>query len=237
MDIDDQDFKEVFLKQIAVPDEAKLLFDKISNFQELMMMYQSAIREVTTKLAILNDELSLGNRKNPIQTVKSRIKKPKSIFNKLQKLEKEISIESIKTSLNDVAGIRVTCSFIDDVYKIAKMLIKQDDIMVIAAKDYIKHPKPNGYRSYHLILEVPVFFSSGKQQVRVELQIRTVAMDFWASLEHELRYKKNVGNVSAIEDDLKECAETISKTDVKMLEIRNRIEAMNDLSSKIKHRE
>ena len=200
-----------------------------------MLMLQSALREVTTKLAILNDELSLGNRKNPIQTVKSRIKKPKSIFNKLQKLEQEISIEAIKTSLNDVAGIRVTCSFIDDVYRIAEMLTKQDDNTVVQSKEYIENPKPNGYRSYHLILEVPVFFSNGKQQVRVELQIRTVAMDFWASLEHELRYKKDLGNITAIEDDLRSCAETISQTDAKMLEIRKRIEAMSELKSKINH--
>lgn len=232
--MDDQDFQKVFLKQIALPDEAILLFDKIANFQELMMMYQSAIREVSTKLAILNDELSLGNRKNPILSVKSRIKKPKSIFNKLQKLNKDISIDSIRTSLNDVAGIRVTCSFIDDVYKIAQMLTKQDDITLIEAKDYIKNPKPNGYRSYHLILEVPVFFSSSKQPVRVELQIRTVAMDFWASLEHDLKYKKEVQNTKTIEDDLKNCAETIAKTDQKMMEIRNRIENMSELNAKIK---
>ncbi len=230
--MDDYDFQKVFLKQFAVPDEGKLLSDKISNFQELMMMYHSAIREVTTKLAILNDELSLENQRNPIQTVKSRIKKPKSIFNKLQKLEQEISIEAIRTSLNDVAGIRVTCSFIDDVYRVAEMLIKQDDITVIQSKDYIKNPKPNGYRSYHLILEVPVFFSNGKQQVRVELQIRTVAMDFWSSLEHEIRYKKDLGDITAIEDDLRSCAETISQTDVKMLEIRKRIEARSEPRSK-----
>lgn len=222
----DQDFEKVFLKQVSMPEEAKLLFDKITDFQELMVMYQSAIREVSTKLAILNDELSLGNRKNPIQTVRSRIKKPKSIFNKLQLLNKEISIESITSSLNDVAGLRVTCSFIDDVYKIAEMLIKQDDITLIEAKDYIKYPKPNGYRSYHLILEVPVFFSNSKQGVRVELQIRTVAMDFWASLEHDIRYKKNLDPAKAIEDDLKSCAETIAQTDIKMMEIRNRIEKM-----------
>ena len=230
--MDDYDFQKVFLKQFAVPDEGKLLSDKISNFKELMMMYHSAIREVTTKLAILNDELSLENQRNPIQTVKSRIKKPKSIFNKLQKLEQEISIEAIRTSLNDVAGIRVTCSFIDDVYRVAEMLIKQDDITVIQSKDYIKNPKPNGYRSYHLILEVPVFFSNGKQQVRVELQIRTVAMDFWSSLEHEIRYKKDLGDITAIEDDLRSCAETISQTDVKMLEIRKRIEARSEPRSK-----
>ncbi len=230
--MDDHDFQKVFLKQISMPEEAKLLFDKISDFQELMVMYQSAIREVSTKLAILNDELSLENRKNPIQSVTSRIKKPKSIFIKLTRLNKEISIESITTTLNDVAGIRVTCSFIDDVYKIAEMLTKQDDITLIEAKDYIKHPKPNGYRSYHLILEVPVFFSNSKRLVRVELQIRTVAMDFWASLEHDLRYKKNVKNSKAVEDDLRSCAETIAETDLKMMEIRNKIVEITGADSK-----
>ncbi len=224
----EQDFQNVFLKQISMPGEAKVLFNRITEYQELMVMYQSAIREVTTKLAILNDELSLDNRKNPIQTVKSRIKRPQSIYNKLQRLEKEISIESIRTNLNDVAGLRVTCSFIDEVYKIAEMLTKQDDIILIEAKDYIKNPKPNGYRSYHLILEIPVFFSSSKQWVRLELQIRTVAMDFWASLEHDLRYKKNIESSKDIEEDLKSCAETIALTDLKMMEIRNRIKDIRE---------
>ena len=200
------------------------VFEQIVNFRELMMVYHSAIREITTKLEILNDELSLTRSKNPIQFIKSRIKQPVSIVNKLQKLEKEITVESIMTSLNDVAGIRVVCSFIDDVYKISDMLTKQDDIVLIEAKDYIKNPKPNGYRSYHLIIEIPVFFSNKKESVRVEIQIRTSAMDFWASLEHELKYKKNFKEAKSIEDELKSCAETIADTDLRMMNLRNKIE-------------
>ena len=208
-----------------VPDE---LVKEVTNFKELMIMYHSAIREVTTKLEILNDELSLDDRKNPIQFIKSRVKKPTSIINKLHKLDKELSVESIMFSLNDVAGIRVVCSFIDDVYRIADMLLKQDDIVLIREKDYIKNPKANGYRSYHLIIEVPVFFSDKKQWVRVEIQFRTVAMDFWASLEHQVKYKKNLQASKEIDDELKECAETIADTDVKMMNIRNKIEGIKN---------
>ena len=147
-----------------------------------------------------------------------------SIANKLQRLEKEISVKSIMNSLNDVAGIRVISSFIDDVYEIADMLVKQDDVFLIETKDYIKNPKPNGYRSYHLIVEVPVFFSDKKQFVKVEIQIRTVAMDFWASLEHQLKYKENLENHQDIEVELKQCAEIIAETDLQMMNIRNKIE-------------
>lgn len=216
--------KAMIITETILPHVPKQIFEEIINFRELMLMYNSAIREVTTKLEILNDELSLNNKGNPIQFIKSRVKKPMSILNKLQKLEKGLSVESIMTSLNDVAGIRVISSFIDDVYKIADMLVKQDDIVLIEAKDYIKNPKPNGYRSYHLIIEVPVFFSEKKQNVRVEIQIRTVAMDFWASLEHQVKYKKDLEGAKAIEDELKECAETIAKTDLQMMNIRNKIE-------------
>lgn len=216
--------KSILLSETILPKVPEMILDQITNFRELMLMYNSAIREVTTKLEILNDELSLNNRKNPIQFIKSRVKKPASIVKKLQKLEKELSVESIMTSLNDVAGIRVITAFIDDVYRIADMLVKQDDITLIESKDYIKNPKENGYRSYHLIIEVPVFFSDKKQSVRVEIQIRTVAMDFWASLEHQLKYKENIENSKEIEDELKECAETIAMTDLKMLNIRNKME-------------
>lgn len=212
------------LTEAILPQAPEQIVEQIVNFKELMMVYNSAIREVTTKLEILNDELSLGNRKNPIQFIKSRVKKPLSIVDKLQRLDQEISVESIMTSLNDVAGIRVITSFIDDVYKIADMLVNQDDVFLIESKDYIKNPKANGYRSYHLIIEVPVFFSDKKERVRVEIQIRTVAMDFWASLEHQLKYKENSENSKMIEDELKECAETIANTDMKMMDIRNKIE-------------
>ena len=220
-------YKSKVLMETALPQVPEEFFEQIIDFRELMMMYRSAIKEVTTKLDILNDELSLRNRKNPIQFIQSRVKKPMSIVNKLQALEKEISIESIMGSLNDVAGIRVVCSFIDDVYKIADMLTRQDDILLIQEKDYIKNPKPNGYRSHHLIVEVPVYFSEKKQQVRVEIQIRTVAMDFWASLEHQLRYKKDLEHSKSIEAELKACADMIAQTDLQMMTIRNKIEEGN----------
>ena len=216
-------YNKVLLSEMNVPAGSEEIFEKISNLRELLLTYNSAIREVTTKLEILNDELSVRNRRNPIQFIKSRVKTPMSIVDKLQKLEKEISVESVMTSLNDVAGIRVIASFVDDVYEIADMLTKQDDVFLIEAKDYIKNPKPNGYRSYHLIVEVPVFFSDKKQFVRVEIQIRTVAMDFWASLEHQLKYKENIKNSEEIEAELRQCAETIANTDMKMMSIRNKI--------------
>lgn len=219
-----KDFDKLVLNRASLPADPEKFFEGMGHFRELMMMYNSAIREVTTKLTILNDELSLGNRKNPIQFIKSRVKKPLSIVNKLEKLEKEISVDSIMNCLNDVAGIRVICSFIDDVYKISDMLTKQDDIRLIEIKDYIKNPKANGYRSYHMIIEIPVFFSDSKRWIRVEIQIRTVAMDFWASLEHELKYKKDLEDSKDIEDELKKCAKVIAETDYKMLSIRNQIE-------------
>jgi putative GTP pyrophosphokinase len=154
--------KKVF-EPTTFPEITETMVKKISDYRQLMMVYHSAILEITTKLEILNDELSLY-QKNPILFIKSRVKKPQSIANKLERLDMKIESESIVTALNDVAGIRVVCSFIDDVYKIATMLMQQDDIKTIQIKDYIKNPKPNGYRSYHLILEVPVYFSNKKQE-------------------------------------------------------------------------
>lgn len=193
-------------------------------FQQIMMMYTCAIREVKTKLEVLNDELSVRNQRNPIEMIKSRVKNPKSIVEKLQRRDLPLSLESVVSNLDDVAGIRVICSFIDDIYEVADMLIRQDDVRVIAIKDYIKSPKENGYRSYHMIIEVPVFFSDSKKPMRVEVQIRTMAMDFWASLDHQLKYKKEITPESEISVALKECADVISETDQKMLEIRKKIE-------------
>ena len=205
-------------------DDSDLSFDRLFQFNELMMKYNSAIREIKTKLEILNDELSLQGRKNPIENIYSRIKKPLSIAEKLKKLGKPITMDSIIDNLNDVAGIRIICPFIDDIYKVVDMLIVQDDITLIETKDYIKNPKPNGYRSYHMILEVPVFFSNYKQPMRVEVQIRTVAIDFWASLEHQIKYKNDSEKTQDIVSDLKECADVIANTDLKMLELRKRID-------------
>ena len=207
---------------IQVPD---ILVSQARQFQQVMMMYTCAIREVKTKLEVLNDELSVRNQRNPIEMIKSQVKKPMSIVEKLQRKGLPISLETMVDNLDDVAGIRVICSFVDDIYEVADMLIRQDDIKVIAIKDYIKNPKANGYRSYHMIVEIPVFFSDRKKPMRVEVQIRTIAMDFWASLDHLLKYKKEVINEAEIGEDLRQCAETIAQTDQKMYEIRQKIEA------------
>ena len=195
-------------------------------FQQAMMRYTCAIREVKTKLEVLNDELSVKNQRNPIEMIKSRVKKPISIVEKLQRRNLPVTLESMMNNLDDVAGIRVICSFVDDIYAVANMLVSQDDITVIAIKDYIKNPKPNGYRSYHLIIEIPVFFSEEKKNLRVEVQIRTIAMDFWASLDHQLKYKKSfIDDNGEISEELRKCANVIAETDQKMLAIRKRIEA------------
>ena len=218
------------LKQsiVHVPDLVQVpevWIHQAKEFQQEMMMYGCAIRAVKTKLEVLNDELSVKNQRNPIEMIKSRVKKPASIVEKLRRRGFEVSVESMKKNLDDVAGIRIICSFVDDIYQVAEMLVRQDDVKVIAVKDYIKNPKENGYRSYHLIIEIPVFFSEGKRPIRVEVQIRTIAMDFWASLDHQLKYKKEVANDPEISEDLKQCADVIAQTDEKMLAIRKKIEA------------
>ena len=214
---------------VNVPDMVQvpeMWVDQARQFQQAMMRYTYAIREVKTKLEVLNDELSVKNQRNPIEMIKSRVKKPKSIVEKLQRRGFEISLESMEKNLDDVAGIRIICSFLDDIYEVADMLIRQDDVKVIAVKDYIQNPKPNGYRSYHMIIEIPVFFSDSKKPIRVEVQIRTIAMDFWASLDHQLKYKKSfIDDNGEISEELKQCAEVIAGTDMKMLEIRKKIEA------------
>ena len=208
---------------VQVPDP---LLEQAYQFQEAMMMYTCAIREIKTKLEVLNDELSVRNSRNPIEMVKSRVKKPLSIVEKLQRRGLPITMESMMENLDDVAGIRVICSFLDDIYAVADMLTRQDDVHIIAIKDYIRHPKDNGYRSYHMIVEIPVFFSDRKKWMRVEVQIRTIAMDFWASLDHQLKYKKDIGDVSdQISEELRQCAEVIAETDERMLKIRMKIEA------------
>ena len=184
---------------VRVPDMVQVpevWLSQARQFQQVMMMYTCAIREVKTKLEVLNDELSVKNQRNPIEMIKSRVKKPMSILEKLQRRGFEISLESMVKNLDDVAGIRIICSFVDDIYEVADMLRRQDDINVIAVKDYIKNPKPNGYRSYHMIIEIPVFFSESKKPIRVEVQIRTMAMDFWASLDHQLKYKKSFVDIN-----------------------------------------
>ena len=207
------------------------LLDDAEKFYNLMMMYRCAIREVQTKLEVLDDEFSVEYNRNPISFIKTRIKKPVSIYNKLQKLGYDFTIENIQ-QLNDVAGVRIVCAFIDDIYTIADLITQQDDIKVIKIKDYIKNPKPNGYRSYHMIVEIPVFFAKGKTPMRVELQIRTNGMDFWATLEHQLSYKKGIEEMPGFEEISKELmhsAQVIIEADNEMQEIKNKIGTFHEI--------
>ena len=201
-------------------------FGEFKKFRQFMMMYNCAIKEVQTKFEILNDELSTMHNRNPIEMIKSRIKTPESIIEKLYRKDFPMSMESVLENINDVAGIRVICSFVDDIYEVAQMLVNQDDVKLVEIKDYIKNPKENGYRSYHMIIEVPVFFTNRKQYMKVEVQLRTIAMDFWASLEHQMKYKKDISDVDEISEELKLCADIIAKTDLKMQNINNKISSL-----------
>jgi len=195
----------------------------IRSLIEVQNLYSSAIREITTKLENLNDEFRSTRDRNPIHQLKSRVKSPVSIFHKLQRRNLELSVESAKKNLTDIAGVRVICSYIDDIYMIADMLTGQEDIKVIRQTDYITNPKPNGYRSLHLIVQVPVFLSDRSEPVNVEVQIRTIAMDFWASLEHDLSYKLTGKNSDKVSADLRDCAEIIADTDKRMQNLYNNI--------------
>ena len=212
--------------------DSQIFINNAAKFGDLMMMYRCAIREVQTKLEVLDDEFSVENKRNPISFIKTRIKNPQSIYNKLQKLGYEFTAKNIQEQLNDVAGVRVVCAFIDDIYTIANLIAEQDDIKVIKIKDYIKNPKPNGYRSYHMIVEIPVFFSKGKTPMRVELQIRTNGMDFWATLEHQLRYKKGIEDLPGYDEISKELllsAQSVIETENEMQRIKNKIGMFHDI--------
>lgn len=201
----EQEVDTSLLNQIYIPADAGHVFiDQETEFRQMMMMYSCAIKEIKTKLQVLNDELSIKRQRNPIEFIKTRVKQPDSIASKLRRKGYPVTVQSVFENLSDVAGVRVICAFIDDIYKVADMLTAQDDIELIKRKDYIKNPKMNGYRSLHLIIEVPVFFSDHKEQIRVEVQIRTIAMDFWASLEHQLKYKKDIDDAESIMYELRD---------------------------------
>ena len=208
-------------------DQLDVFFKNAKKFSDMLMMYQCAIREIRTKFEILNDDLSYRNNRNPIEMIKSRVKKPQSILEKLKRKNLELSVSSVMENLHDIAGIRVICSFVDDIYKVAEMFTRQDDVTVLEVKDYIKNPKPNGYRSYHMIVEIPVFFADRKQAVKVEVQFRTIAMDFWASLEHGMKYKKDMPRAGELIKELKDCADVIAKTDLQMQDINERLKSLS----------
>lgn len=189
-------------------------------YRELMAYYNCAIMEVETKFQVLNEEFSLLHDFNPIVSIQSRLKDPKSIKEKLERIGSPSTLEAVEQDLNDVAGVRVICSLPQDVYMLADALLSQDDVVLIRRKDYIAEPKPNGYRSLHLIVEVPIFLSSTKKMIKVEIQLRTIAMDCWATLEHQLNYKKGLKPCEAMSKELKECAELSAQLDFRMEAVR-----------------
>ena len=190
--------------------------DQVREFQILMMKYDCALSAVRTKLDVLNKELSLINNRNPFESIKMRIKTPMSIYKKLNSKGLDFTIENIRDNLSDIAGIRVICSFVDDIYMLADAFSRQDDVHVLFVKDYIRQPKENGYRSYHLIAQIPIFLHDQKKYMKVEVQFRTISMDWWASLEHNISYKKSPENHPEMFRELRECADIGASLDERM---------------------
>ena len=225
LDFEQSELSDLFKSRNAV--EAESFFDAITGtieeWEELVACYKGALMEMKTRFEVLNEQIAVRYGESPIETIKARIKKPASIHEKLIRLGVPLTVASIEENIEDVAGIRVVCSFMSDIYQLADCIKRQDDLKVVLEKDYIKDPKPNGYRSLHIIVEVPIYLRKGKKTVQVEIQFRTIAMDFWASLEHKIRYKKNIPEdiVRQLGMDLKSTAELANLLDERMQEIRN----------------
>ena len=210
-----------------IPAAPKRADPALDPFKQMMSYYRCAAMEVETKFRVLDVQMSLNRENNPIESIKTRLKSPESIFEKLKRRDLPMTLSAIEENLNDIAGVRVICSFPEDIYLLADALLRQDDITLIERKDYIQNPKPNGYRSLHLIVEVPIFLRNETKKMRVEVQLRTIAMDFWASLEHKLRYKKGLEDsedYQEISRQLKNCAEISAMLDRLMENIRGQIE-------------
>ena len=199
----------------------------VDSWKEVILIYSSALKEIGTKLEILNDEFQHVHQYNPIEHIKSRIKTSESIVKKLKKHGYESTIDNMIQYINDIAGIRIICSFTTDIYRIAEMLERQNDIKVISIKDYIKRPKPSGYKSYHMIVSIPIYLSEKKVDAKVEIQIRTVAMDFWASLEHKINYKFDANVPEYIKEELYACAKMVSELDAKMLSLNEEVKQLS----------
>lgn len=193
--------------------------DGVDGWNTIIFLYNSALKEVGTKLEILNDEFLHVHQYNPIEYIKKRIKTAESIVKKLKRYGYESTIDNMVNYVNDIAGIRIVCSFTSDIYRMAEMIGKQNDLTVVSVKDYIKHPKESGYKSYHMLVTVPIFLSDRVVDTKVEIQIRTIAMDFWASLEHKIYYKFEGNAPEYISKDLRECAGIVSMLDAKMLSL------------------
>ena len=222
-DISDRNNVNIELDRILSQNDTEVALQKARPFMELMMHYNCAIKEVTTKFEVLNAEFSVIYDRNPVQSIKSRLKSPLSILGKMRRKEYPVTAASMRENVNDIAGVRVICAYPKDIYDLAEMFLRQDDIRLIEKKDYIANPKSNGYRSLHLIVEVPIFLTRSTEYMRVEVQLRTIAMDFWASLEHQLRYKKEIDDDGSIAAELKYCAEAISELDNRMQSVHDRL--------------
>ena len=215
-------------RALAATEFARQLLETAVEYKELRMMYACAIKEVQTKFEVLETEFKVRYQRNPISSIQTRLKSSSSIIEKMIRKGVPFSMENLEEQIQDLAGIRVICSYVDDIYALANALTSQDDITLLEEKDYIRNPKPNGYRSLHLIVSVPVFFSQQKRQIKVEVQIRTIAMDFWASLEHQMKYKREIPDQQHIVEQLKNCAEDIARVDREMMNIRRRLEESVD---------
>ena len=202
-------------------------FDQIDQWKSLMFLYGSALKEINVKIEILNDEFIQIYKYNPIEHVKARLKSPESIVKKLKRYHYDVNVVNMTEKLNDIAGIRIICSFTSDIYQIADMISRQKDVTVLYVKDYIKNPKPNGYKSYHMVVTIPVYLSEGPVGTKVEIQIRTVAMDFWASLEHKIYYKFEGDAPDYFQKELKACADVVDMLDAKMYSLNEAILAWN----------
>jgi len=208
--------------------ELPMIYYEEDLWSKTLLIYDSALKEINTKLEILNNEFKLNHQYNPIEHVSSRLKTPESISKKLQHKGMLVTIENVLKCINDVAGIRIICSFTSDIYRIAELISKQSDVEVLKVKDYICNPKPNGYMSYHMIITIPIFLANRVVNTKVEIQIRTIAMDFWASLEHKMYYKFEGNSPEHIRRELKECADIVSFLDRKMLSINEEIQTYKD---------
>lgn len=205
-------------------DYASKSLEEVENWETLMFLYGAALRQVSTKIDILNEEFAHIHKYNPIEHVKSRIKEPQSIVKKLKRQGREVSIENMLRYINDIAGVRIICSFTSDIYRIADMLARQADLKVLELTDYLAQPKASGYRSYHMLVTVPVYLSDGVMDTKVEIQIRTIAQDFWASLEHKIYYKFEGDGPDYISKDLQDCAKMVAELDEKMLSLNEAIQ-------------
>lgn len=206
-------------------------YEDVDSWETLMFLYNAALKEINTKIEILNDEFQHVHHYTPIEHIKSRIKTPESIVKKLKKNGYEVNVKNMVKHVRDIAGVRIICSFTSDIYLIADMLTKQGDLKIISLKDYIKHPKASGYQSYHMLVSVPIYLSGGFVDTMVEIQIRTVAQDFWASLEHKIYYKFEGHAPDYISRELQECSKIVEKLDARMLSLNKTIQEFNAKTS------